>query len=689
MKTRKNNNNILNYSDYRTTYKSFEKTKKTKSDYGIIKKMFREKINKNLSANNDYYTFINYRWLFQNKAAPLHNAYYTKYDDFSSTQDKVYDELIEIIKPFFSENKQIKNVFTSAIERSAAHDRCIEDNIRKTIRKIDDFIKADDLYGLLANINKFENISTTVSPIVWKLLPDSDNPTKYNNFILLPTLPVLNTAIYIDSDSKSPYNKNLIKKYKEFVNELFVKVIKKYDDHYTDKNYGSIMFDITKSMFGAMSGEKNDDKNSDSDFDFSTFFKKLGYTSQPKCNVENPTYLKNIMFILNRKWKTIEWRSFWIYIYVRQLVRSHSQYVNIYFNFYRKFIAGAESRFSNKVFAITLLSITFNNLLETEYVKKYRVQDNIDYVTNMTEDLKEVFIKMLKGNTWLTPSTKRNAIKKLEHLKLIVCDDKTNKFIHEPFQTYSAVDYWGNLEKIFDWRLKEHIQLYEMPTTIMLPSVNWGVMQLTGRQQYIVNAFYTPSKNDIFIPIAYMQKPFLDLFNYGLEYNVAYLGTTIAHELSHSLDNIGSNYDYTGKFVNWWKPQDRKKYYKKLDNVIKQYELVAARDNIKYNAEISVNENIADICAVRICENYLLDYQIEHASSIPNNYLFFTGYYTFYAVQLRQLIKKRSIMNELLTNPHALDKYRVNVPLSRLPGFATLYNIKPGDKMYWSTESIW
>ena len=75
MKTRKNN--ILNNSDYRTTYKSFEKTKKTKSDYGIIKKMFRGKINKNLSANNDYYTFINYRWLFENKAAPLHNTYYT------------------------------------------------------------------------------------------------------------------------------------------------------------------------------------------------------------------------------------------------------------------------------------------------------------------------------------------------------------------------------------------------------------------------------------------------------------------------------------------------------------------------------------------------------------------------------------------------------------------------------------
>ena len=72
-----------------------------------------------------------------------------------------------------------------------------------------------------------------------------------------------------------------------------------------------------------------------------------------------------------------------------------------------------------------------------------------------------------------------------------------------------------------------------------------------------MNASYTPSKNAIYIPLGYIQKPFIDLEERGIEYNLAHVGFTLSHEMSHALDDWGSQYDYKGVLNNWWTPKDK------------------------------------------------------------------------------------------------------------------------------------
>ena len=70
--------------------------------------------------------------------------------------------------------------------------------------------------------------------------------------------------------------------------------------------------------------------------------------------------------------------------------------------------------------------------------------------------------------------------------------------------------------------------------------------------------------------------------------------------------------------------------------------------------------------------------------------LSFKIFFVYFALQQRQKISKRALKIQLLTNPHPLDKYRCNVPLSRLELFRAMYNVKKGDKMWWhSTDKIW
>ena len=140
----------------------------------------------------------------------------------------------------------------------------------------------------------------------------------------------------------------------------------------------------------------------------------------------------------------------------------------------------------------------------------------------------------------------------------------------------------------------------------------------------------------------------------------------------------------------WWTPEDRKKYQSIINDIVKQYEEYAAYDGIKFDASIGVGEDMADISGLAICEEYLRDFQDKNADIVPIRSLSFQAFFVYYAVQERQHIYREALSAQLKTNPHPLDKYRCNVPLSRLELFRSLYNVKKGDKMYWhATNTIW
>ena len=222
--------------------------------------------------------------------------------------------------------------------------------------------------------------------------------------------------------------------------------------------------------------------------------------------------------------------------------------------------------------------------------------------------------------------------------------------------------------------------------------VDWSQypVKLIGDQAYIVNASYTPSKNGIYINLGYIQKPFVDLDERGIEYNLAHLGFTISHEMSHALDDWGSQYDIVGNLNDWWTEKDKQKFKLIQKDVIRQYEEFAARDGIIFDAEIGLGEDLADISGLAICDKYLKDFQDYNHDLIPIRSVSYETLYILYAFQQKQKISKKALAAQLKSNPHPLDKYRCNIPLSRSQIFRSIYNVKKGDGMWWhNTNTIW
>ena len=307
----------------------------------------------------------------------------------------------------------------------------------------------------------------------------------------------------------------------------------------------------------------------------------------------------------------------------------------------------------------------------------------------MAEDLKTVFIRIIKRNKWLQPNTKKKALEKLYNLKLIVGSPELLR--EDPLLDYDKNDPWGNINKMSQWRHTQAIHLVDKPV-IDIPVMDWSVIppKFIGTQAYVVNAAYTPSENSIYIPLGYIQKPFVDLDERGMEYNLSRIGYTISHEMSHALDDWGSKYDEFGRLNNWWTEKDLKHFEKIQKDVIKQYEVFASYDGIVFDAEPSIGEDLADISGLAICQEYLRDFQLKNEDSLPIQSLSFEAFFIYFAIQSRQIISKKSILAQLKTNPHPLEKYRCNVPLSRTRIFRTIYNVEKGDKMWWnSINTVW
>jgi len=655
-----------------------------------------------ITPRSDYYTYINYSWILeQTKLSQKEKKFYPQIDSFRLTQEKVYYELIDIVKEYTSTNKtkkakEIKNLYESLVGNT---EKKTEYHIKEAIETIDNYIKEDDLLKFLAHINSNEIVSWG-SPISWSMDPDAKNSEIYRNNISPPVLTAYDYLLYIEDtqeDQDTLKNKRIFKKkYFTFVKQIFDEIIGQ-DHGLNPQDVWDVEYDMLNAMgCNSIKNESEDYYNvvttseslSKYDFDWKQFSKYLGFKKTPEffiCSSLN--YLKCITKILKENWKTKKWRTYFIYIYARQIIRFDKKGRHIFYDFFGKFMRGQPVIFPEKIYPVFVLSLCFNTFLTNEYVERNQKPENIDYVNKMAQDLLIVFKRIIKINIWLSPKTKKYALLKLEHLKFVIGSPKILR--EDPLLGYVPDDPWINLQKITKWRFDKFIELEGKPI-IDIPTIAWDNFKLIGTQAYVVNAYYTPTQNSIYVPLAYLQKPFIDLNERGIEYNLAHIGYTLGHEMSHALDDMGSKYDYKGNLHNWWTKEDRIIFNRKINNVIKQYETFAAYDGIKMDASLSTGENLADISGLEICEEYLRDFQIKNNDITPIRALSFESFFVYIAIQARQKIYSEAIKSQLKINPHPMDKYRTNCPLARLKLFRSLYNIQKGDKMYWSsTDTIW
>ena len=728
---------------------SFDKILKTQKEYPILNRLFRKenveklqsmpkestdiskysmvlnkefkqlKQNKQNQPNQDFYSYVNEQWI-KDETQKLKKVpkYYVEVDDFRIVQDKVYREVMKYTDTYIKENpftkkaksiKAVANCIQKASKTKGLH------HCQEILKEVNHFIEDENMYGLLAYTNQDE-IFSWQSPIVWSIMPDEKNVQKYISHLSPPQLGIYDYFIYIDDPKDDQKTKNFKKefreKYFEFIEKTFKTVLPNDYKEFSAQDVWDVELQLLDAM-GCAKIKKEDpnyynvltkeELEKDYGFNWTLFTDNLGkktpfpgefwtgkshYKTPPKkVIVSSLNALKCTTELLKKNWSTKQWKTYWLFLFYKQMLRFDWDWTEVYYDFYGKFVAGQPVRFPKDIYSIFPLSFCYNTFLTEQYVAHNNNPLLEVYVKNMVEDLKYLFIKRLEKNTWLSPSTKKSALNKLHKLELVV--GTPAKLRQDPVLDYKEDDPWYNMALLSGWKRSQFIKL-EGQQVIDIPEIDWNEFKLVGTQAYMVNAYYRPTSNSIYCPLAYLQKPFIDMDQRGIEYNLAYMGYTMGHELSHSLDDMGSKFDADGNLNNWWTDRDRKIFNSKIKDVVKQYEAAAKRDGIKFDADIGVGEDLADISGLALAEEYLYYFQLVHDDIPLIKNISLEAFYIYSAIQSRQKIFDKAIPAQLKQNPHPLEKYRCNCHLARLPLFRELYQVKPGDGMYWpNMDVIW
>ena len=110
----------------------------------------------------------------------------------------------------------------------------------------------------------------------------------------------------------------------------------------------------------------------------------------------------------------------------------------------------------------------------------------------------------------------------------------------------------------------------------------------------VVNAFYSPNKNDIVFPAGILQPLFYSR-HFPKSLNYGGIGVVIGHEITHGFDDKGRQFDKQGNLKQWWNNVTIEKFREQAQCIIDQYsDYKLPGIQLAINGRMTQGENIAD-----------------------------------------------------------------------------------------------
>jgi putative endopeptidase len=286
----------------------------------------------------------------------------------------------------------------------------------------------------------------------------------------------------------------------------------------------------------------------------------------------------------------------------------------------------------------------------------------------MVQDIKNAMRQDIDAAPWMSGETKKAAMTKLEAVV-----DRIG--YPDTWRDYSSIrvakdDALGNRQRALQFNRQRDLQKIGQP-------VDRGEWSMTPPT---VNAYYSPSRNNINFPAGILQPPF---YQAGRDAAVNYgaAGAVIGHELTHGFDDQGRKYDGAGNLRDWWTAADGKAYEERASCVADQYSSYTVAPDTKINGRLTLGENTADNGGLRLA---LMAYLAGPGAKMKDKIDGFTPEQRLFLGWAQQWCESSRPEAERLkaeTNPHSSNRYRANGPVSNMPEFQKAFSCKPNAPM--------
>jgi putative endopeptidase len=418
---------------------------------------------------------------------------------------------------------------------------------------------------------------------------------------------------------------------------------------------------------------------SNSAFDWSAFWDEVGVGQKYDVNICQPTFLDGLARLFGEK-SLDTWK-----IYMKwNLLNSHAAYLSSdfdeqNFDFYNRTLSGQQQQRPRWKRGVDGVNGVLGEVVGKVYVRRHFTPEAKVRMMTLVENLRAAYGASIDELDWMSDETKIEARRKLAAF--------TPKIGYpDRWKNYKGLeirgdDLIGNIRRTQLFNHQDSLAKLDEP----IRKWEWGMTPQT------VNAYYSPSRNEVVFPAAILQPPFFsleadDAVNYGG------IGAVIGHEMGHGFDDQGSHYDGDGNMRNWWTEADLQEFAKRTQGLVDQYNGFEVLEGLHINGELTLGENIGDLSGLTISHRAYHMSLTDNPAPVIDGYTGEQRFFLGYGQVWRGKYTEEELRNRVATDVHSPAEYRALGSLANFTPFYDAFDVKETDAMYLAPEkrvTIW
>lgn len=401
--------------------------------------------------------------------------------------------------------------------------------------------------------------------------------------------------------------------------------------------------------------------------DWDAFFAGAGLTKAPRFILWHPTAVTGAAALVAEQPLTV-WQDYLTFHLLNQYSSVLPKaFADARFAFYGTAVAGTPQQQARWKRAVTSANGAIGDAVGQLYVAKFFPPASKAKAQEMVTNITRAFAVRIDRLDWMAPATKEQARAKLRSLYVGVgYPDK--------WEDYSGLvikpdDAAGNLLRAEEFRYRHRVSLLGGP----VDRTEWCM------NPQVVNAVNMPMQNALNFPAAYLQPPYFDP-GAPDAVNYAGIGTTIGHEISHSFDDQGAQFDAEGLLRDWWTPADLAHFKAASARLVAQYNAYKPFPDLGVNGQLTLSENLADLAGLAAAYDGFkaaTTGKPRASTQFTDDQLFFIAF----GQKWRNKMREGAYRQRLLTDGHAPSEYRGRT-VRNLDAWYEAFDVKPGAALY-------
>jgi putative endopeptidase len=286
----------------------------------------------------------------------------------------------------------------------------------------------------------------------------------------------------------------------------------------------------------------------------------------------------------------------------------------------------------------------------------------------MVRDLTVAYRGRIPNLTWMSSETKQKALDKLATLQVIV--GYPDEWIDYASLEIVRGDAFGNIRRAESFHHSRDLRRLRQPVN----PIDWPI----NPQQPGAVIMFSP--NAEFFTAGILQPPYFDphgdtASNYGSA------GAAMAHEISHSFDELGDIYDAQGRLGDWWTANDRTRYHDAAAKLAAQFDAYCPFTDLCVNGKQDLTENVADLTGLEVAHDaYILSLK-NKPDTIIDGLNGEQRFFLAFAQRWRKLQSEVALRHQIQTDTHAPGEFRSDT-VRNVDGWYNAFKIAPSDKLY-------